>query len=157
MLLQWYVTSSLSTMMPGWEEQRFSQSEGKVCFALHTTGHFLFEEDCGKNEVEWMRKVDWKRHREFLKINNDRTEAVLMLSSSKSFSVPKPTTISVRGCAISFSSSARNPGFYITGDLSVELHIKNVCRSAYSELRCISTVRHLLFVDKKTCVRLYPL
>ena len=31
--------------------------------------------------------------------------------------------------------------------MSVELQVKNVCRSAYSELRRISTIRHLLSVD----------
>ena len=90
-----------------------------------------------------------------LKLNNDKTEALLVRSFSKSFWVLKPTTI---GCEISFSSSARNLGFYIRDDMSVELHIKNVCRSAYSELRRISTVRHLLSADNKnTCVRLCPL
>ena len=58
-----------------------------------------------------------------LKLNNDKTEAFLMRSSSKSVSVSKPTTISVCGCEISFSSSARNLGFYITNYMSVELHI----------------------------------
>ena len=54
---------------------------------------------------------------------------------------------------ISFSSSSRNLGFYIRDDMSVELHIKNVCRSAYSELRRISTIRHLLSADStKTLV-----
>ena len=55
-------------------------------------------------------------------------------------------------------SSARNLGFYIRNDMSVELHTKNVCRSAYSELHLISTVRHLLSVDstKNTCVRFCP-
>ncbi|WP_293650351.1 reverse transcriptase family protein [Thiolapillus sp.] len=62
-----------------------------------------------------------------LKLNNDKTEALLLRSSSKSFSVGKPTTISVCGCEISFSSSARNLGFYIRDDMSMELHIKNVC------------------------------
>ena len=70
-----------------------------------------------------------------------------MRSFSKSFSVCKPTSITVCGCEISFSASARNRGFYITDDMSVELHIKNVCQSAYSELRRISTIRHLLSVD----------
>ena len=37
-----------------------------------------------------------------LKLNNDKTEALLLRSSSKSFSVGKPTTISVCGCEISF-------------------------------------------------------
>ena len=37
--------------------------------------------------------------------------------------------------------------------MSVELHIKNVCQSAYSELRRISTIRHLFLVDStKTLV-----
>ena len=35
----------------------------------------------------------------------------------------------------------------IRDNMSVELHINNVCRSAYSELRCISTIRHLLSAD----------
>ena len=90
------------------------------------------------------------------KLNDDKTETLLMRSSSKSFSVSKPTTISVCGCKISLS--ARNLGFYITDDMSVELHIKNVCRSAYSELRRISTIRHLLSVDStKTLVSAFVL
>ena len=68
-------------------------------------------------------------------------------SSSKSFSVSKPTTISVCGCEISFSPSARSFGFYIRDDMNMELHIKNVCRSAYSEFRRVSTIRHFLSVD----------
>ena len=97
----------------------------------------------------------WKTN---LKLNNDTTEALLLRSSFKSFSVGKPTTISVCGCEISFSSSARNLGFYIRDDMSVELHMKNVCWSAYSELCRISTIRHLLSADdKNTCARLCPL
>ena len=93
-----------------------------------------------------------------LKLNNDRTEALLLRSSSKSFSVSKPTTFYVCGCEISFSSSARNLGFYFRDDMSVELHVKNVCRSAYSELRRISTIRHLLFIDStKTLVSAFVL
>ena len=56
------------------------------------------------------------------------------------------------------SSSARNLGVHITDDMNVELHIKNVCRSAYSELRRISTICHLLSVDSaKTLVSAFVL
>ena len=93
-----------------------------------------------------------------LKLNNDKTEALLLRTSSKSFSASKPTTISVCCCEISFSSSARNLGFYIRDDMSVELHIKSVCQSAYTELRRISTIRHLLSVDStKTLVSAFVL
>ena len=48
--------------------------------------------------------------------------------------------------------------FYIRDDMSVELHTKNVCRSAYSELRRISIIRHLLSVDStKTLVSAFVL
>ena len=91
------------------------------------------------------------------KLSNDKTEALLLRSSSRSFSVSKSTTISVCGCGISFSSSTRYLGFHIRAD-SVELYVKNVCRSAYNELCRISTIRHLLAVDyKNICVRLCPL
>ena len=42
--------------------------------------------------------------------------------------------------------------------MSMELHIKNVCQSAYSELYHISTIWHLLSVDsRKTVVSLFVL
>ena len=31
--------------------------------------------------------------------------------------------------------------------MSLDLHIKNICRLAYFELRCLSTIPHLLSVD----------
>ena len=60
-----------------------------------------------------------------------KTEVLLICSSSMSFPVSKPTTRSVCGTEISFSSSARNLVFYNTVDISIKLHIKNVCRLAY--------------------------
>ena len=53
-----------------------------------------------------------------LKPNNDRTEVLLLRSSSKSFSVSKLTTIFVCGCEILVYPSARNLGFYIRDDMS---------------------------------------
>ena len=42
--------------------------------------------------------------------------------------------------------------------MNIELHMKNVCRSAYSELRRISAIRHLLSVDStKTLVSAFVL
>ena len=74
------------------------------------------------------------------------------------YTVSKSTIISACDCAISFSSPARNLGFYIKDDMSVELHTKNICRSAYSELRRVSTIRHLLSVDStKTLVSAFVL
>ena len=62
-----------------------------------------------------------------LKLNNVKTEALLVHSLSNFFSVSELTTISVCGCEISVFSSAINLGFYVTDDMSIELHIKYVC------------------------------
>ena len=62
-------------------------------------------------------------------------------------SVPPLNIHVVCGCEISFASSARNLGFLITDDMSLDLHIKNTCRSAYFELSRLGTIRHLLSVD----------
>ena len=43
-----------------------------------------------------------------------------------------------------FSSSARNLGFFITDNANKGLHVNHICRSAYAELRRISSIRHYL-------------
>ena len=81
-----------------------------------------------------------------LKLNDDKVEALLMLSCSKSFSVSKPTAISVCGCGMYFFFCQKS-WFYITNDLSIELHLKNICQLAYFELCRITIIRHLLSID----------
>ena len=97
-------------------------------------------ENCISDVKVWMQQNK-------LKLNDDKTEALLFCSRSKTFPVSKPTSIAVCGTDISFSSSARNLGFYVTEDMSLELQIKHICRSAYCELRRISSIRHFLSVD----------
>ena len=81
-----------------------------------------------------------------------------LLSPLQSPNLLLSTTISVCGYEISFSSSAKNLGFYIRDDMSVELHIKNICQVAYPELHRISTIWHLLSVDStKTLVSAFVL
>ena len=68
------------------------------------------------------------------------------------FHLPSPFSLQTH-CYLSlavkslFCSPARNLGFYVTDDKNVELHTKNVCRSAYSELLGIGTIQYLLSVD----------
>ena len=85
-------------------------------------------ENCISDIMSWMLANK-------LKLNNDKTEALCMYSSFKSFPVSKPASVSVYGHDVSFSSSARNLGFYMTENMNVELHVKNICRSAFLELR----------------------
>jgi len=88
---------------------------------------------------------DWMSHNK-LKLNDDKTEALLFRKRSARLT-DGPTSIRVGDTDICFSSSARNLGFTITSDMTLDKHISNICRSAYFELRKISTIRHTLSVQ----------
>ena len=82
-----------------------------------------------------------------LKLNDDKTEALLVASPRNSTSDSLPDSISVDGTTIHFSSSVRNLGVIFDSTLSMHQHILNVCKLAYSELRRISSIRHYLTTD----------
>jgi len=79
-----------------------------------------------------------------LKLNDDKTEA-LLIHSSRSFSpnTPKPSSILVCSSTVPFSSSACNLGF-ILSNMTVDAHISHICKSAYAALRQISSMRQYL-------------
>ena len=81
-----------------------------------------------------------------LKLNDDKTEALLFTGSSFT-DFPLPTSITVGSCDISFSDSARNLGFIMDSTLSMKQHIIRVCRVCYFELRRISSIRKFLSED----------
>ena len=79
-----------------------------------------------------------------LKLNDDKTEAILF-HTNKSFSDnSKPDSIVVGNSSIYFSPSARNLGYIITQDMSLDAHISHICRTAYIAIRQISSIRHYL-------------
>ena len=74
----------------------------------------------------------------------DKTEAILFHKHNTSSSLsPLPTSLTGD---IQFSSSARNLGYILSDDLSLNNHISHVCRSAYTAIRQISSFRHYLTV-----------
>ena len=82
-----------------------------------------------------------------LKLNDEKTEALLVSSQHTSFSEPLPDSIKVDDTIIKFSSSVRNLGVIFDSSLSMHQHVQNVCKLAYFELRRISSVRHFLTTD----------
>ncbi|KAK7115244.1 hypothetical protein V1264_001155 [Littorina saxatilis] len=69
------------------------------------------------------------------------------MKKSTKFPNSQPSSVQVGNTDISFSSSARNLGFTISSDMTLNKHISNICRSAYFELRKIATIRHTLSVQ----------
>ena len=80
-------------------------------------------------------------------LNDDKTEAILITSPRNSVSDALPTSIQVDGTCIHFSQSVKSLGVTLDNTLSMHLHVLNICRSAYAELRRISSVRHVLTTE----------
>ena len=83
-----------------------------------------------------------------LKLNDDKTYALLMKSSRTTFPDAQPTSFHIGSADIPFRICARNLGFMVS-DLSTSLdkHISSVCRSAYLEIRRISSIHQYLTVE----------
>ena len=72
-------------------------------------------------------------------------EAILFRKKTDSVSLPK--SIQICNSEIFFTDHARNLGFTISSDMTLDKHISLICRSAYYELHRISTIRKFLTVQ----------
>ena len=108
---------------------------------------------CTDNIKTWMTENQ-------LKLNDDKTEALLFpfSSSLKPSTGPLPDSITLCSHNIPFSDSARNLGFILDSKLSMKKHIIKICQTAYFELKRISSIRRFLTEDAtKTLVTSYIL
>ena len=97
--------------------------------------------DCIEDVAEWM--ADSK-----LKLNDDKTELMAIGTRSKlSQVIPNLAPMSISGCDIPFSQSVRNLGFYLDETLSMDAHIKYLCRILFCQLRRIGKIRSFLSTD----------
>ena len=88
-----------------------------------------------------------------LKLNDDKTEALIIHTSRSFTTIPKPSSIQVCSSNIAFAPSARNLGFILSDNLTVDAHISQICKSAYAALRQISSIRqYLTLTATKTLV-----
>ena len=71
-----------------------------------------------------------------LKMNDDKTELMAIgIRSKLSQVIPNLAPMSISGCDIPFSQSVRNLGFYLDKTLSMDAHIKYLCRILFCQLR----------------------
>ena len=79
-----------------------------------------------------------------LKLNEEKTEVMIVSSSRKSTSTNFPNFLSIGNASVSFSHSVKNLGVTLDCHLTMQAHVLNVVRAANFELRRISSIRHLL-------------
>ena len=82
-----------------------------------------------------------------LKLNNDKTESIFIKSDRIMLPDSAPTFIRVGNSDSPFVTHARTLGITISSKTTMDKHVTNICRSAYAELRRISSIRHLLTVN----------
>ena len=101
------------------------------------THTILSVQDCISDLKDWM--TDYK-----LQLNEDKTEGLLFNSSKLH---DPPTSLSICQTTVTFSESVRNLSFYINKGLSMKEHVDFICKTAFFELCCLSTMQHYLSVD----------
>ena len=97
--------------------------------------------DCIEDVAEWMSDRE-------LKMNDDKTELIAIGTKSMINQVtPNLTPVSISGYDIPFSQSARNLGVFIDETLSMDVHIKYLCRILFCQLRRLGKTRPFLSTD----------
>ena len=94
--------------------------------------------DCAEDVAEWMSDRN-------LKMNDDKTEYIAIGTKSMINQVtPNLTPVSISGYDITLSQSARNLGVFIDETLSMDVHIKYLCRILFCQLRRLGKIRSFL-------------
>ena len=97
--------------------------------------------DCIEDVAKWMCDS-------MLKMNRDKTELSAISTKPKiSQVILSLTPVSISGHNIPFSQSVRNLGVFIDETLSMDVHIKHLCRILFCELRRLGKIRTFLSTD----------
>ena len=79
-----------------------------------------------------------------LQLNDNKTEAMIILSNRMSVHSSLPSVIHIGDADVPFVSSVKNLGVTLDSTLSMPQHISNTCKAAYIQIRNTSSIRHLL-------------
>jgi hypothetical protein len=79
----------------------------------------------------------------FLKLNDDKTEVLVITTPSLSNQV-RPFALQLGESTIEARPQVRNLGVTYDSTMKLEVHVKNVCRSAYHQLHSIYRIRRYL-------------
>ena len=97
--------------------------------------------DCIEDVAEWMCDS-------MLKMNHDKTELIAIGTKPKISQVTlNLTPVSISGHNIPFSQSVRNLGVFIDETLSMDVHIKHLCRILFCQLRRLGKIHPFLSTD----------
>ena len=79
-----------------------------------------------------------------LKLNDNKTEFMLVTSNRTKHLHCLPTSITIGNAQISFKKSVKNLGFTLDCHLTMNTHVSNIARTCYLELRRLASIRRFL-------------
>ena len=79
-----------------------------------------------------------------LKLNDNKTELMLVTSKRTKHLHNLPTLFTIGNCKIPFKQSVRHLGFTFDCHLTMNAHVSNIARTCYFELRRLASIRRFL-------------
>ena len=79
-----------------------------------------------------------------LKLNDNKTELMLVTSKRSKHLHSQPTSITIGNAQIPFKQSVKNLGFTLDSHLTMNAHVSNIARTCYFELRRLASIRRFL-------------
>ena len=79
-----------------------------------------------------------------LKLNENKTELMLVTSKRTKRQHSLPTSITIGNAQIPFKKSVKNLGFTLHCHLTMNAHVSNIARTCYFELRRLASIRRFL-------------
>ena len=79
-----------------------------------------------------------------LKLNDNKTEFMLVISKRTKYLHNLPTSITIGNAQIPFKQSVMNFGFTLDCYLTMNAHVTNIARTCYFELCCLASIRRFL-------------
>ncbi|GFR67486.1 reverse transcriptase-like protein [Elysia marginata] len=100
----------------------------------HITELTMGLEHCVRDVKAWMNSNK-------LKLNDDKTEILLMKSSRQTINTP---SVSINHSLIDMAEKAKNLGVIFDSDFSMQHQLSSLCKSLYFQLRKIGSIREYL-------------
>ena len=79
-----------------------------------------------------------------LKLNDNKTELMLVTSKRTNYLHSLPTSITIGNAEIPFKKSVKNLGITLDCHLTMNAHVSNIARTCYFELRRLASIRRFL-------------
>ena len=79
-----------------------------------------------------------------LKLNDNKTELMLVTSKRTKHLHSLPTSITIVSVQIPFKMSVKNLGLTLDSHLTMNAHVSNIARTCYFELRRLASLRRFL-------------